>query len=355
VNRARVVALGLLFLLPLSLLIASDASEQGKGETSGSPWEHVWDDKEADASIRNRIGAVNTGRMSKHVFHLSKDPLPFRKLNFTLPGHEKNTLYEADDYLAGKLESWGYRVEREGVEVQAFRRDTSKPKHAQYSSPRPEDPWYTAYNLYAEKVGRSHPEEIIVALAHKDSQSWIDSPGANDNAIGTVGVLEMACVLAEHTPERTIRFLFCNEEHRPWTSVTAAKNAKKRGDRIVAVFNLDGIGAKTAEQTSQAKTTNVTAFTVPEGERLAQLMSAVNAHYEIGLEQRIAKRTGPGDDDGSFVKAGYGAAVINIGSWPYGDPNYHAEGDIPERCDVENAALTVRATLAAILTVDVAK
>ncbi|MFH1918969.1 MAG: M28 family peptidase [Planctomycetota bacterium] len=354
-NRARVVALGLLFLLPLSLLIAGDASEHGKGETQGSPWEQVWDDEEADASIRNRIGAVNTERMSKHLFHLSKDPLPYRKLNFTLPGHEKNTLYEADDYLAGKLESWGYRVEREGVAVQAFRRDTSKPTHAQYSPPRSEDPWYTAYNLYAEKVGRSHPEEIIVALAHKDSQSWIDSPGANDNAIGTVGVLEMARVLAEYTPERTIRFLFCNEEHRPWTSVTAAENAKKRGDRIVAVFNLDGIGAKSAEQTGQAKKTNVTAFTVPEGERLAQLMSAVNAHYEIGLEQRIAKRTGPGDDDGSFVRAGYGAAVVNIGSWPYGDPNYHAEGDVPERCDVENAALTVRATLAAILTVDVAK
>ncbi len=92
-----------------------------------------------------------------------------------------------------------------------------------------------------------------------------------------------------------------------------------------------------------------------EGCSLAQLMSAVNARYEIGLEQRIAKRTGPGDDDGSFVRAGYGTAVINIGSWPYGDPNYHVEGDIPERCDVENAALTVRATLAAILTVDVAK
>ena len=353
--RARVATAGLLFVLPSLLPVTSDASEDGKGEQGRPAWEEVWDDKEADASIRSRFGAVDTERMSKHLFYLSKDPLPFRKLNFTLPGHDKNTLHEADDYLAGKLESWGYRVEREGVAVQAFRRDTSKPKHAQYSPPRPEDPWYTAYNLYAEKRGRSRPEEIIVALAHKDSQSWIDSPGANDNAIGTVGVLEMACVLAGHAPERTVRFLFCNEEHAPWTSVTAAQNARKRGDRIIAVFNLDGIGAKAAEQTSQGKKTNVTAFTVPKGEHLAQLMNAVNARYEIGLEQRIAKRTGPGDDDGSFVRAGYGAAVINIGSWPYGDPNYHVEGDIPERCDVENAALAVRATLAAILTVDVAK
>jgi hypothetical protein len=40
---------------------------------------------------------------------------------------------------------------------------------------------------------------------------------------------------------------------------------------------------------------------------------------------------------------------------PYVDPNYHAEGDIPERCDVANAALTVRATLAAMLTLDQGK
>jgi len=310
------------------------------------------DSSNVDATIRRLISAVDPERISKHVFYLAKDPLPYRKLNLTLPGHAKNTLYEADDYLAGKLEASGYRVEREGVQVQAFRRDTTKPKQAQYSPPKPEDPWYTAYNLYAEKKGRSHPDKIILVVAHKDSQSWIDSPGANDNAIGTAGVLEMARVLAEYTPESTIRFLLCNEEHTPWTSKTAAQKAKARGDNIVAVFNLDGIGAKSAEQTAADKKTNVTAYTKPEGKRLAELMGEVNARYSIGLEQRIAERSQPGDDDGSFVLAGYPAAVINIGSWPYADPNYHAEGDTPERCDVKNAAITVQATLAAVVTLD---
>jgi hypothetical protein len=66
----------------------------------------------------------------------------------------------------------------------------------------------------------------------------------------------------------------------------------------------------------------------------------------------MVQRERPGDDDGSFVLAGYPAAIINIGSWPYGDPEYHAEGDVPERCDVKNAALTVQATLAAVVTLD---
>ena len=333
---------GLLILLSASLLgmagVRQPASQSG--------------DKKVDATIRRLISSVEPERMSKHLFYLAKEPLPFRKLNLTLPGHEKNTLYEADDYLAGQLEAWGYRVEREGVQVQAFRRDTSKPRQAQYSPPKPEDPWYTAYNLYAERKGPAHPERIILVLAHKDSQSWIDSPGANDNAIGTVGVLEMARVLANYEPQSTIRFLFCNEEHTPWTSKTAAQKAKERGDNIVTVFNMDGIGAKTAEQTGAGEKTNVTAFTKPEGKALAELMGEVNARYSIGLEQRTAERSRPGDDDGSFVQAGYPAAVINIGSWPYGDPNYHDEGDIPERCDVKNAAMTVRATLAAVVTID---
>ena len=121
----------------------------------------------------------------------------------------------------------------------------------------------------------------------------------------------------------------------------------------MAVFNLDGIGAKTAEQTAAGKKTNVTAYTQPAGRASGGIdeRGERSVCHRAGAADRPSGRQ-PGDDDGSFVKAGYPAAVVNIGSWPYGDPNYHAEGDIPERCDVENAAMTVQATLAAILTLD---
>ena len=336
-----IYTIGLLFFFSVGLLDIAQASQ--KKSDNG---------KVLDVKIHRLIRAVDTKRMSKHLFYLAKDPLPYRKLNLKLPGHKKNTLYEADDYLVDKLQKWGYHVDREDVQVQAFRRDTSKPKHAQYSPPKPEDPWYTAYNLYAERKGYSNPERIILVLAHKDSQSWIDSPGANDNAIGTVGVLEMAHVLVDYTSESTIRFLFCNEEHTPWTSKTAAQKAKSRGDNIIAVFNMDGIGVKTVEETAAEKKTNVTAYTKPEGKFLAELMAEVNIRYSIGLVQRTEKRPRPGDDDGSFVLAGYPAAVVNIGSFPYGDPNYHTEGDIPEKCDIKNAAMTVQATLAAVVAID---
>jgi hypothetical protein len=345
------VIVSLVACLPAGLQPGWAEVAQQTSTSQKTGWEKVWDSPGIEAAIRSLAGAVDAESMSSNLYYLAKDPLPYRKLNFTLPGHEKNTLYEADDFIAGKLESWGYSVQREGVQVQAFRRDTRKPKQEQYSPPKPDDPWYTAYNLYAERKGRSHPEEIVLLLAHKDSQSWVDSPGANDNAIGTVCVLEIARLLANQSPERTIRFLFCNEEHTPWTSVTAAQNAKKRGDRIIAIFNLDGVGAKTAAEKAAGKLTNVSAYTRPEGKPLAELMSAVNKRFAVGLDQRIVQRDSPGDDDGSFVNAGYSAAIINIGSWPYGDPNYHAEGDIPENSDVPNAAKVVQANLVAVLTI----
>ena len=299
--------------------------------------------------IPELLARVDEERLRRGILHLSKDPLPYRKLNHTLPGHGKCTLYEADDYVQSCLESWSYQVETEGVEVQAYRSDPSKPKAHQYSPPAPDDPWYTAYNLYARKVGIGRPDETVVVLAHKDSQSWVDSPGAYDNAVGTAAVLEIARILSAIETRRSVWFLFCNEEHTPWTSAVAAERAKALGDDLVAIINLDGLGGKSSEDTAAGRKTNVTRYVTPEGARLADLMAEVNAAYRIGLEQRACPQEAPGDDDGSFVKAGFPAAIANIGSLPYADPNYHLESDVPEQVDIENVRMAVQASLAAVV------
>lgn len=78
----------------------------------------------------------------------------------------------------------------------------------------------------------------------------------------------------------------------------------------------------------------------------------MNERYAIGLEPRVERKPKPSGDDGSFVNASYPAAISNCGSHPYGAPNYHLEGDVPELCDIENAAMAVHATLAAIVILD---
>ncbi|MHB8971843.1 MAG: M28 family metallopeptidase [Pirellulaceae bacterium] len=229
-----------------------------------------------DPFIARVLSEIDPQRIRENVFHLASNPLPMRKLNLTVPDHTKSTLEEADEYLSRQLEAFDYTVRREGVRVQAFRCDTNKPKAHQYSAPAPEDPWYPASNLLAERQGKTRPNEIILLLAHKDSPSWVHSPGAYDNAVGTVTVLELASILARLEPQRTIRFLFCNEEHTPWTSVTAANNMRQRGDNLVAIFNLDSVGGKSQADIDAGVKTNVTLYTVDEGKALADLMTEVN-------------------------------------------------------------------------------
>jgi len=302
--------------------------------------------------IPDLIKQVSPKHLSHNLFYLSKDPLPYRKLNYTLLGHTQNTLYEADDFIQSNLESWGYPVEKEGVQVQAFGCDTSKPKAHQYATPESDSSWFTAYNIYAKKQGIAYPDEIILFLAHKDSQSWVDCPGAYDNAVGTVAIMEIARVLKDYPSQRSFWFLFCNEEHKPWTSATAAQNAKERNDNLVAIFNTDSLGGKSQEDIDAGRKTNMTLYTKPEGERFADLMAEVNEAYEIGLIQEKFQRKSPGDDDGSYINAGYPIAVANLGSYPYADPNYHIESDIPENVDIPNVLMATQASLAAALKVD---
>ena len=307
-------------------------------------------DKNHESTFASLKAKVSADRIKKGVYYLSEDPLPRRVLNDTLPGHAASTLEEADAWIILQLRNAGYSPKTDETKVQAFGRDFTKPLAHQYAPPPPGSPWYTAHNIIAGREGSEHPEELIIVIAHKDSQSWIASPGANDNAVGTCGALELAIVLSDYEPSHTIRFIFCNEEHTPWTSVTAAEAIKKSGLKVLALINLDGIGAKPPSQ--QGQLTNVTRYSSPEGERLADLMARLNKQHSLGLKQSKYLSDSPGDDDGSFVKAGFPWSVLNIGSMPYGDPNYHQEGDTPDKVDYENAKAAVQLTLAAVLHLD---
>ncbi len=334
------------FRLALSLLIAAKLiSGTGSAQSSVTGKEKAYESVYTSLSKK-----TSEQRIRKGVYYLSKDPLPRRVLNWSLPGHSLSSLDEADAWLIKQLKSSGYKPVTDDTKVRAFGRDFSKPPSQQYARPAEDAPYYTAHNIIAERRGTKHPDDLIILIAHKDSQSWIASPGANDNAIGTCGALELAILLKRYKPDHTIRFIFCNEEHIPWTSITAANDLKASGLNVLAVINMDGIGVKAPQQAGHL--TNVTRYTTDEGERLADMMASLNKNLGLGLEQTKFRSARPGDDDGSFINAGFPWSVLNIGSMPYGDPNYHTEGDTAEKVDYENATLVVKLTLAAVLHLD---
>ena len=340
-KKAFTKLLIVLFLIPEIFPVTTLAQPLQTGDSKQN--------KKYASSFKSLSRKTDTDRMQKGLFYLSQD-LPRRVLNWSVPGHNLSSLEEADLWLIQQLTGYGYQPEKDATQVRAFGRDLTKPLAHQYAAPPEDAPWFTACNIIAERPGKTNPDDLIVVIAHKDSQSWIASPGANDNAIGTCGALELAYLLRRFKPDHTIRFIFCNEEHTPWTSVTAAENIKSAGKDVLAAINLDGIGVKSPQQAGHL--TNVTRFTTPEGEKLADLMDRLNTFHSLKLVQSKYRSEHPGDDDGSFINAGFPWAVLNIGSMPYADPNYHLETDTPDKVDIKNAELTVRLTLAAILYLD---
>ncbi len=100
-------------------------------------------------------------------------------------------------------------------------------------------------NVVAEITGSVLPDEIIVLGAHYDSingsGSGYAAPGADDNATGTSGVVEVARILANGGPYvRTIRFIaFSAEELGLYGSGASAQNSRNAGENIVAMINTD--------------------------------------------------------------------------------------------------------------------
>ncbi len=101
-------------------------------------------------------------------------------------------------------------------------------------------------NVVAEITGSDHPEQIYIVGAHIDSISWNRSqaPGADDNASGSAGVLEMARILGGRRSASTVRFLlFSGEEQGLYGSKAYVKQLQQKGElqNVKAMLNLDMI------------------------------------------------------------------------------------------------------------------
>lgn len=105
-----------------------------------------------------------------------------------------------------------------------------------------------AQNVVAELRGTTRPDELHIVCGHYDSTSEQPStlaPGAEDNASGAAGVLELARVLSASRPQATVRFIaFSGEEAGLYGSWDYVRKVVANGEsrRIRAVINMDMIG-----------------------------------------------------------------------------------------------------------------
>lgn len=101
-------------------------------------------------------------------------------------------------------------------------------------------------NLIATCAGRTLANEILLIAVHYDTVSG--SPGADDNASGVAGLLELSGAFGELEPEPTVRFVavtneeprFCFTQHMG--SAVNAAAARARGDRIALMVSREMLG-----------------------------------------------------------------------------------------------------------------
>ncbi|MEW5702342.1 MAG: M28 family peptidase [Candidatus Zixiibacteriota bacterium] len=135
-----------------------------------------------------------------------------------------DSIYAARDWIKAKFQSFGY----DSVYTDLFYASVS-------GGTKP------CYNVVAVKPGAAYPEKQVIVGAHYDAVP--PSPGADDNASGTVGVLELARILKNLENDLTLIFItFDAEEWGLYGSEHYADEAAARGDQIVLMFNMDMIG-----------------------------------------------------------------------------------------------------------------
>lgn len=244
----------------------------------------------------------------------------------------------AAEYVEATLAAMGFRVARH-----AF---------------TPTDRTYA--NLEVTIAGARDPDRIVIVGAHYDTAH--DTPGADDNASGVAGALELARTFAGTRPARTLRFVFFASEEPPYFATAwmgseqYARRAEARGERIVGMLSLESIGYFATEPGSQRYPPPFS-FVYPDrgdfigfvgnlssGWLVRRAIRAFRSAARFPSEGAAAPTWLPGitwSDQLAFWQHGYPAIMVT-GTAPFRNPFYHTPDDTMDRLDFPRLTRVVR-------------
>ncbi len=187
---------------------------------------------------------------------------------------------------------------------------------------------YQGYNVVATQLGTVHPEAQYIIGGHYDS---VGNPGADDDASGVAGVLEIARVLSQYETEYTIKYIAFDMEE--WGLIGSSAYVDDHvGDDIRGMISLDmiawnGFGRSCYIYGRSASTP------------LKEAVVAAIAEYGNGVAGSIH---GPLDasDHAPFEWAGYEACLLIEAEYPSNPCYHHAcdSVDTPDYIDYVYAA-----------------
>ncbi|MFQ6104430.1 MAG: FG-GAP-like repeat-containing protein [Candidatus Glassbacteria bacterium] len=208
-----------------------------------------------------------------------------------------------------------------------------------------------ADNVIAVIPGLLNPNQIYVIGAHYDSYSFYpgDAPGADDNASGTAGVMEVARIMSRFFYKKTIIFAtWASEEFGLIGSSYWASEAAANGDSILGYLNLDMEG-----YVESGDIIDLDVISNEPSTPLRDLAFEVAADYVPTLPLVDGYLFGGSSDHASFWNAGYKAIFFFEDSDDY-SPYIHTEDDIvglslnnfPFMTDIIRVSVALMATMA---------
>ena len=153
-------------------------------------------------------------------------------------------------------------------------------------------------NVVAIQRGTSHPNRFIIMSGDIDSRvsnpnNFIDdSPGANDNATGMAGTIEVARVLSKYIFKNSIIYVgLSGEEQGIFGGKGLAAHAKKEGWEIIGILNNDMIGnIKGVDGVIDNRTFRIFSEPVPANETESQRKARRFYGGEVdGISRQLAR------------------------------------------------------------------
>ncbi len=194
-------------------------------------------------------------------------------------------------------------------------------------------------NVIATKLGTKYPDKEYIICGHFDNMpSGPLAPGADDNASGTVAVLEAARILANIDLDYTVRFAAWDEEEIGLIgSEFYAQQAYMNGDIIMGVINLDMIAWDSDNDLVYSLGTNAAST------QLTNDFLTTTSFYQPGLSNNFTSITA--SDHASFWQYDYPAILLieDMGDF---NQYYHTPNDNIPILNMELYQALVRASIA---------
>ncbi len=223
-----------------------------------------------------------------------------------------------------------------------------------------------AYRNVIASLGPDAGERIVVG-AHYDAAS--SGIGADDNASGVAGLIELASLLRGASPSTPIELVAYTLEEPPYFGTRSmgssvhASALRRSGAPVRAMIALEMIGYFSDEPGSQRFPFDALSLLYPSrGDFIAvvgcvgqaglvrTVKRAMSGASDLGVRSINAPRLVPGvdlSDHASYWDEGFPAVMVTDTAF-FRNRNYHTPDDTPDTLDYRRMALVVEGVFAAV-------